>query len=126
MNSPYAQSLVRGLLAALVVGVGTMLGTAQTVSATCDDGLDPETGEKQTCDIWTPALLAGGVAATGILIARFGVEGSIDAHSLEQRATDRMRYGEAGAVETIVNREELTLLDRYRRGEITSTGQPPG
>lgn len=61
MIPPYAIALRRAAVTCIATGVLTCLGTYQT------------TGR------WTPALVAGGISLCTVMIARFGVEGSIDA-----------------------------------------------
>lgn len=75
LSSPMATAVLRGVYAALLVFALTTLTTYQAVQS------------------WEDALIAGGVAALGILVARAGIEGLHDQH---RAATGKVKPGDVG------------------------------
>lgn len=71
---PIFVAFIRGIIGAVLVGGLTLLTTYQVTG------------------VWSDSLLSGGIAALGILITRFGIEGTIDQTSMYQRASDKSRY----------------------------------
>jgi len=69
MSNQFKIALGRAVLTCLATGALTTLSTYQVTQQ------------------WTPALVAGGAALCGIVLARFGVEGTIDTLNADERRT---------------------------------------